>query len=188
MAYISLATADYFVGGYSLWLRLNNVEKTSYIESASVRFDKLVFKTDNEKTLWPRFKYVDSTANRAAKGRLAQITSMTALWYAERYQYSEDRHRAGLSVPGGLDRLIGYLDSSSRWEIRDQDVETISKVGPIDTAKKYKYGHITFFDLVEDAQDLPISIQSQLVRYCKFLTPRGKKLSGGVARPLVYVD
>ena len=189
MGYISVATADGFNQGHSVWRALNDGEKADYLESVSVRFDKLVFRTDNPKTIWPRYKYTGTSNSRAATGRLAQIVSQCALYYADCYRLQERSNE--IREENGedtfpLDRKSGYLDSSSRWEIRDQEREKSSKIGPLDTTTGHKYGNITFFDLVEDAQDLPISIQSQLVHYCKFLTPRGKRLASQ-ARPINYV-
>ena len=187
--YISVATADKFNSGHSTWRALNDGEKADFIESVSARFDKLVFRSDNEKTIWPRFKFIDSTANRSAKGRLAQIVAQCSLYYAECYRIAERRNEI-LDEKGEntfpLDRKFGYLYSSSRWEIRDQEREKSSKIGPIDSTNKYVNKNITFFDLVEDCQDLPISIQSQLVHFCRFLTPRGKRLASQ-ARPINYV-
>ena len=42
---------------------------------------------------------------------------------------------------------------------------------------------------VPDAANLPRDIQIMLSPYCKYINPKFKKMfSGGVARPLVYVD
>ena len=143
--YISTTTASKILFYSSEWENLSSNEQTENLSKASIRIERLTFKSDGPDRVCPRYDAANARPTKDA--RLVIATANLALAYALGKVRNEGPQVSDLPV-----------------------FEQSQSIGPIETKSKKKY-----VSVILDGPDLPVHVQFLLAPLCEYVNPDFRK-------------